>query len=87
MLRSQLKLTLEGIVLVSVRGCMHVHVCGFVCVHVVRKRKTGRGGGDERGGKRNENEHVDQKLLGSEKSNLLINDYPFRGNQCQQKLP
>ena len=42
MLRSQLKLTLEGIVLVSVRGCMHVHVCGFVYVHLVKhKEKDG----------------------------------------------
>lgn len=54
----------------------------------MKERKGwGWGGGKGRGGRENENEHVDQKLPSSEKSNLLINDYPFRGNRCQQKLP
>lgn len=69
-----------------------MRVCKCACTYgggggreIERSREEGRR--RKRVETENENEQVDQKLPGSEKSNLLINHYLFRSNQCQQKLP
>lgn len=80
---AQLMLTLEGI-------CIGEYVC--ICVGVREREAKGkerRGGeGENRGeGERMRMNMLIRNYLAQKKSNLVINDYPFRGNQCQQKLP